>query len=288
MQTEQRVRRAPRTFSSKVIISNALADDNGVQKLSKAVALSIVANLPSKKACQRSNNICKYGLDTTDKMDVNTPGLLQMNNLLLSGNMFFEFHWQTGKCYLYGLNSDRGANQVLCCSVEHAAMICDVVLPLLRTAGWARPSAVRPACMYAMRYAMKTCYEDNVNHRCMAGFPMSQPVVNRTGMEAAAAMWTARGYFIDDGTCQWAAEGENVACIVADEKTVICSLHDAFMREIGAQLGYERHRCYLAAEVNSPLLGWILKSQNTDPNDVLPFFHKWGIPITWSKTSWLN
>ena len=106
---------------------------------------------------------------------------------------------------------------------------------------------------------------------------MAQPMVNRAGIDGAIAMWSVRGYFIDDGSCQWATEDQNVVCIVATEKTVICALHDKFMAAIGTQLGYERHRCYLAAEVERPLLGWILKSENTDPNDVTPFFTKWGV-----------
>ena len=113
-------------------------------------------------------------------------------------------------------------------------------------------------------------------------------MVDRVGMESTTALWSVRGYIVDDGSCQYATEEQNVACIVASDKTPICALHDAFMREIGAELGYERHRCYLAAEVQSPLLGWMLKSTNTDPNDVMPFFMKWGVSIVWAKTSWNN
>ena len=134
-QTVERPRRGPRTFASKIIISNALCNDEGVQIPSKVIALSIVATLPSKNDCLRFNNICKHGIDTTDKLPKDQAGLLFMNDLLLSGNMFFEFSWQTGKTYLYGLNVDRGANQTLCISIEHAAMVCDILLPLLRTAG---------------------------------------------------------------------------------------------------------------------------------------------------------
>ena len=52
-QTVERPRRGPRTFASKIIISNALCNDQGVQIPSKVIALSIVATLPSKNDCLR-------------------------------------------------------------------------------------------------------------------------------------------------------------------------------------------------------------------------------------------
>ena len=64
--------------------------------------------------------------------------------------MFFEMSYQKGQCYLFGLNAERGANQTLTCSVEHAAMICDILLPLLRTAGWEGPSTVCPSMSHAL------------------------------------------------------------------------------------------------------------------------------------------
>ena len=60
-----------------------------------------------------------------------------------------------------------------------------------------------------------------------AGFPMAQPMVNRAGIDGAIAMWSVRGYFIDDGSCQWATEDQNVVCIVATEKTVVSRLRVA-------------------------------------------------------------
>ena len=122
----------------------------------------------------------------------------------------------------------------------------------------------------------------------VAGFPMAAPTVIRDGCESIIETWTCRGYVIDDGSNQYALPGQNTMCIVADNKVVMCALHAVFMREIGTHLGFERRQCFLASEVTHPLLGWMLKSENTDPNDVMPFFNKWGVRITWAKTSWVN
>ena len=50
---------------------------------------------------------------------------------------------------------------------------------------------------------------------------------------------------------------------------------------------FERRQLYLAAEGDAPKLGYIAKSPVADPNDVMPFFHKWGINLPWSKTAWV-
>jgi len=231
------------------VIRNNLCNEEGVQLPAKYFALSVVAQLPDKQALFRFNNILKYGVDTAEELPKDTAGLLGKNDLLLHGGAFSGFLWQTAKTKLYGINVERGAMQTLTISVEMATMICDLVLPMLRT----------------------------------AGFPMSEPVVMRDSCESIIDTWTCHGYIIDDGSNQYADPGQNTLCIVADDKTVMCTLNSVFMREIGHHLGYERRQCYLAAEVQHPLLGWMLKSENTDPNAVMPFFTKWGVRITWAK-----
>ena len=132
-----RQRQRTRTFSSKVIVSNALCNEQGVQLPGKYFALSICAQLPDKESMHRFNNILKYGQDTAAELPKDTAGLLGQNDLLLHGGAFYGFFWQTAKTKLYGLNVERGAMQTLCISVEMAGLICDLVLPMLRTAGLA-------------------------------------------------------------------------------------------------------------------------------------------------------
>ena len=42
---------------------------------------------------------------------------------------------------------------------------------------------------------------------------------------------------------------------------------------------YERCQLYLAAEGNAPVLGFIAKAEQANPNDVMPFFEAWGINL---------
>ena len=51
---------------------------------------------------------------------------------------------------------------------------------------------------------------------------------------------------------------------------------------------YERRQLYLAAEGNAPVLGFIAKAEEADPNDVMPFFETWGIHLPWAKTQWVS
>ena len=120
----------------------------------------------------------------------------------------------------------------------------------------------------------------------VAGFPMCQPVVQNEMLTYGGDYWSFRAYIVDDGSCQYAqGQGEKVACIIGNG---INAMNSIFMSEIGVELGYERRNCYIDAEVKQPALGWMLKSTNTDPNAVMPFFGKWGVKIRWSKASWVN
>ena len=51
---------------------------------------------------------------------------------------------------------------------------------------------------------------------------------------------------------------------------------------------HERRQLYLAAEGNAPVLGYIAKAEQADPNDVMPFFEAWGIQLPWAKTQWIS
>ena len=44
---------------------------------------------------------------------------------------------------------------------------------------------------------------------------------------------------------------------------------------------------YLVAEGNAPVLGYIAKAEQADPNDVMPSFEAWGINLPWAKTEWV-
>ena len=50
----------------------------------------------------------------------------------------------------------------------------------------------------------------------------------------------------------------------------------------------ERRQLYLAAEGSAPVLGYIAKAEQADPNDVMPFFEAWGIQLPWAKTQWIS
>ena len=52
---------------------------------------------------------------------------------------------------------------------------------------------------------------------------------------------------------------------------------------------FERRQLYLAAEgKNAPVLGYIAKAAQADPNDVMRFFEAWGIQLPWAKTQWIS
>ena len=94
------------------------------------------------------------------------------------------------------------------------------------------------------------------------------------------------GYAID-GDMPYANSDDIVLCITGDGK-IINALFSIF-RAAHSTLpyDYERRQLYLAAEGDTPKLGYIAKSPVADPNDVMPFFHKWGINLPWSKTAWV-
>ena len=94
------------------------------------------------------------------------------------------------------------------------------------------------------------------------------------------------GYAIE-GHMPYANTHDIVLCITGDGK-IINALFEIFKAE-HANLPYkfERRQLYLAAEGEGPKLGYIAKSPSADPNHVMPFFHKWGINLPWSKTAWV-
>ena len=57
---------------------------------------------------------------------------------------------------------------------------------------------------------------------------------------------------------------------------------------ISNDYAYERRQLYLAAEGNAPVLGFIAKAPQADPNDVMPFFEAWGIQLPWAKPQWIS
>ena len=94
------------------------------------------------------------------------------------------------------------------------------------------------------------------------------------------------GYAIE-GDMPYANTNDVVLCITGDGK-VINALFSIFKAEhSGLPYEFERRQLYLAAEGDAPKLGYIAKSPVADPNDVMPFFHKWGINLPWSKTAWI-
>ena len=94
------------------------------------------------------------------------------------------------------------------------------------------------------------------------------------------------GYAIE-GDMPYANTGDAVLCITGDGK-IINALFSMFKAEhSGLPYEFERRQLYLSAEGNGPKLGYMAKSPVADPNDVMPFFHKWGINLPWSKTAWV-
>ena len=94
------------------------------------------------------------------------------------------------------------------------------------------------------------------------------------------------GYAIE-GDMPYANTNDVVLCITGDGK-VINALFSIFKAEhSNLPYEFERRQLYLAAEGDAPKLGYIAKSPFADPNDVMPFFHKWGINLPWSKTAWI-
>ena len=94
-----------------------------------------------------------------------------------------------------------------------------------------------------------------------------------------------RAYAIS-GPMPYARDGQTVLCIIGDGKNVN-ALWPIFKRaHANLPYTYERRQLYLEAEGGGPQLGFIAKSTGADPNDVMPFFHLWGIHLTWAKTAW--
>ena len=94
------------------------------------------------------------------------------------------------------------------------------------------------------------------------------------------------GYAIE-GDMPYANSNDIVLCITGDGK-VINALFSIFKAEHSSlPYEFERRQLYLIAEGDGSKLGYIAKSPVADPNDVMPFFHKWGINLPWSKTAWV-
>ena len=94
------------------------------------------------------------------------------------------------------------------------------------------------------------------------------------------------GYAIE-GEMPYANTDDIVLCITGDGK-IINALFSIFRAEHSSlPYEFERRQLYLAAEGASAKLGYIAKSPVADPNDVMPFFEKWGINLQWSKTQWV-
>ena len=95
------------------------------------------------------------------------------------------------------------------------------------------------------------------------------------------------GYAIE-GQMPYARDDDIVLCITGNGR-MINALYPIFQAE-HAHLSYafERRQLYLEAEGPDPKLDFIAKSPDADPNDVMPFFEKWGFHfISWSKTAWV-
>ena len=97
-----------------------------------------------------------------------------------------------------------------------------------------------------------------------------------------------RAYAIE-GDMPYANAADTVLCITGDGRA-LNALFPIF-QSWHANLDYvfERRLLYLAAEgKNAPVLGYIAKAEQADPNDVMPFFEAWGIQLPWAKTLWIS
>ena len=96
-----------------------------------------------------------------------------------------------------------------------------------------------------------------------------------------------RAYAID-GDMPYARSADTVLCITGDGRA-LNALFPIFMKSHESlTYAYERRQLYLAAEGNAPVLGFIAKAEDADPNDVMPFFEAWGIHLPWAKTQWVS
>ena len=91
-----------------------------------------------------------------------------------------------------------------------------------------------------------------------------------------------RAYHVEN--CTYAEPGQTTLCIVGG---AVYTYHTIFMHEIGSAAGWERRQLFIDAEPKRPTCGWILKAVDADPNSVMPFFSKHGIPIEWAAASWI-
>ena len=94
--------------------------------------------------------------------------------------------------------------------------------------------------------------------------------------------------FAIDGDMPYARSTDTVLCIVGNANT-LNALFPVFLSwHTHLDYVYERRQLYLAAEGNAPVLGYIAKAEQADPNDVMPFFEAWGIQLPWAKTQWIS
>ena len=96
-----------------------------------------------------------------------------------------------------------------------------------------------------------------------------------------------RAYAIE-GDMPYAKAADTVLCIIGDGRA-LNALFPIFQKSHeNLTYAYERRQLYLAAEGNAPVLGFIAKAEDADPNDVMPFFEAWGIQLPWAKTQWVS